>query len=40
MSEKRKLKKKNKTTRTSKGTRARNGERKDVHRITRSAELP
>ena len=35
-----KLRKKNKTTRTSKGTRARNGERKGVPRISRSAEQP
>ena len=40
MSEKRKLWKKNKTTKTSKRTRAGNGERKGVPRISRSAEQP
>ena len=40
MSEKRKRRKKNKTTGTSKGIRARNGERKGIPRISRSAEQP
>ena len=40
MSEKRKLWKKNKTTRTSKRTRAGNGVRKGAPRISRSPEQP